>query len=146
MSKDLQPQVEFFWPVRVYIEDTDAGAIVYHGNYLNYMERARTESLRALGFDKTYITGSDILLVVHSLAIDYKMPAVLDDELRVEAHVLQLKRTSITFRQNIWRGTELLTEANVKIACINKKEMRPMVMPDDLYQALTRWISSGQPA
>ncbi|CAA0081467.1 Acyl-CoA thioesterase YbgC [BD1-7 clade bacterium] len=139
-----QPLAEFFWRVRAYIEDTDAGGIVYHGNYLNYMERARTESLRALGFDKTYVTGAEILLVVHSLAIDYKQPAVLDDELLVEAHVMGLKRTSITFRQNILRGTELLTEATVKIACINKNTMRPVAMPDELSAALRRWIDVGE--
>ena len=140
MSKDLQklPLLrEFFWQARAYIEDTDAGGIVYHANYLNFMERARTESLRSLGFDKSDIFDADCIFVVHSLQIDYKKPAKLDDKLNIEAHVLQLKRSSILFRQNIWRETELLSTATVKIACIDKIEQKPAAIPAAIHKALS---------
>lgn len=130
---------EFWWPVRVYIEDTDAGGIVFHGNYLKYMERARTECLRALGFDKQFVVGQELMFVVHSLQIDYKMPARLDEELKVEAHIMQLRKTSIIFRQNIVRGDQLLCLATVGIACISKSQMRPMAIPASLYRALKNY-------
>lgn len=130
------PLAEFFWPVRVYMEDTDAGGIVYHVNYLKYMERARTECLRALGFEKSWIFDQDSMFVVHSMAIDYKMPALLDQELKVEAHIMKLRRTSIIFRQNILRGDQALCLAEVSIACVDKNRMRPIAMPDDIYQVL----------
>lgn len=131
-----EPLAEFLWTMRAYMEDTDAGGIVYHVNYLKFMERARTECLRSLGFDKQYIFGQDLMFVVHSLAIDYKMPAQLDEELNVEAHIMQLKRTSIIFRQNTLRDNELLCQAEVKIACVTKEAMRPVAMPEIIYKAL----------
>lgn len=131
---------EFFWPVRVYMEDTDAGGIVYHINYLKFMERARTECLRALGFDKTYIFEQDSMFVVHSMEINYRVPAQLDDTLQVEAHIMQLKRTSMIFRQNISRNNDVLCEAKVTIACVCKKRMRPVAMPVEIYQMLQHHI------
>ncbi len=133
-----QPLLEFVWPVRAYMEDTDAGGIVYYVNYLKFMERARTECLRNLGFDKRFVLGQECMFVVHSLNIDYKSPALLDEELIIEAHIMQLKRTSIIFRQNIYRADELLCAAQVKIACVSREGMRPVAMPDQLFQALQR--------
>ena len=130
------PLREFFWQARTYIEDTDAGGIIYHGNYLNFMERARTESLRALGFDKSFIFDAECIFVVHSLQIDYKRPAKLDELLTIEAHIMQLRRSSIIFRQNILRGDELLSKAQVKIACIDKEKQKPCVIPVPMYKAL----------
>ncbi len=144
-KNDLPVLREFIWQARAYIEDTDAGGIVYHGNYLNFMERARTESLRSLGFDKSAIFDADCIFVVHSLQIDYKRPATLDDLLNIEASVLQLKRSSILFRQNIYRGDdeqkELLSAAEVKIACIDKHEQRPCAIPDDIYDAIAQTLN-----
>jgi len=137
--KDLQnnpPLREFIWQARAYIEDTDAGGIVYHANYLNFMERARTESLRSLGFDKSDIFDAECIFVVHSLQIDYKKPAKLDELLEIEAHIMQLKRSSIIFRQNIKRDGELLSKAQVKIACIDKQEQKPCAIPKPIYSAL----------
>jgi tol-pal system-associated acyl-CoA thioesterase len=131
-----EPLTEFFWSVRVYMEDTDVGGIVYHVNYLKYMERARTECLRSLGFDKQYIFNQESMFVVHSMSVNYKSPAELDQELKVEAHIMQLRRTSIIFRQNILRGSEILCEAKVSIACVNKKQMRPTAMPEAIFHAL----------
>ena len=126
----------FCWHTRAYIEDTDAGGIVYHANYLNFMERARTECLRQLGFDKQSIFDAACIFVVHSLHIDYKKPALLDDWLTVEAHIMHLKKSSIVFRQHIWREQTLLSEASVKIACIDKIQQKPCAIPEPIYQAL----------
>ncbi|NRB39513.1 MAG: tol-pal system-associated acyl-CoA thioesterase [Pseudomonadales bacterium] len=136
----------FFWPVRAYIEDTDAGGIVYYVNYLKFMERARTEALRALGFGKQFILNQEAMFVVHSLQVDYKKPALLDEELRVEAHIMQLKRTSMIFRQNIYRDdagkSELLCCASVKIACVSKDQMRPTAIPAVVVEKINLAISS----
>lgn len=131
------PLQEFFWPVRVYIEDTDAGGIVFYVNYLKYMERARTECLRALGFAKAGIMDDKEMFVVHSLNVDYKQPAKLDELISVEAHIIQVKRSSVIFRQNIWRDEELLCTATVKIACVNRDTLKPIAMPDNMHASLT---------
>lgn len=123
------------------MEDTDAGGIVYHVNYLKFMERARTECLRALGFDKQFLFEQESMFVVHSLSVDYKAPAQLDQALKVEAHIMQLRRTSIIFRQNIYRADELLCLATVGIACVSKSTMRPAAMPDVMYKALKNYTN-----
>lgn len=137
---DTEPLLRFFWKLRAYIEDTDAGGIVYYVNYLKFMERARTESLRQLGFGKQFILNQDSMFVVHSLAVDYKKAALLDEELTVEAFIMQLRPSSIIFRQNIYRDeagqSELLCSAIVKIACVSKVEMRPIAMPNEVLVAI----------
>lgn len=136
LLQETDPLIPFTWQARAYIEDTDAGGIVYHGNYLNFMERARTEGLRALGFGKQFIFDAECIFVVHSLNINYKKAAKLDELLTIEAHIMQLKRTSIIFRQNIYRGDELLTQAQVKIACIEKDTGKPVAVPAVIFDAL----------
>ena len=89
--------------VRVYFEDTDAGGIVYYVNYLKFMERARTELVRSLGFDQSVLQVENIIFVVHSVTARYHAPARLDDELEVNVEVLELKRASIRFRQQVRR-------------------------------------------
>lgn len=128
---------EFIWPVRVYIEDTDAGGIVFYVNYLKYMERARTEHLRSLGFAKQGIMNDQAMFVVHSLDVAYKKSAKLDELLQIEAHIVQLKRSSVIFRQNVWRDNELLCAANIKIACVSSETLKPVAIPQDLFHALT---------
>ena len=140
VKKD-KPLLEFTWPVRVYIEDTDAGGIVFYVNYLKFMERARTECLRSLGFDKSYIFTQEAIFVVHSLQVDYKMPAQLDEKLKVEANIMQLKRTSLIFRQDIYRDDELLCAAQVKIACVSADGMKPLKMPQEIFDALQNRVS-----
>ena len=129
----------FQLPIRVYIEDTDAGGIVFYVNYLKYMERARTELLRSLGFDKPAVTNNNGILVVASAQIDYKRSAVLDDALLVTASVLKLTKVSVVFEQVVLRGEELLCSATIKVACVNKEGMRPMAMPADLYKKIREW-------
>lgn len=126
----------FQWPVRVYIEDTDAGNIVYYVNYLKFMERARTEFMRTLGYDKPAFLSGGRLLVVHSANTRYLRPALLDDALQVSAEVSKLARSYLVFRQCVTRGQELLCEADIKVACVRQSDMRPVPFPEDVQAAL----------
>lgn len=119
----------FSIPVRVYIEDTDAGGIVYYVNYLKFMERSRTEFLRQYGYDKPAILEDGTLLVVHKAEVNYRRSARLDDLLTVTTEVDTLARTNVLFKQRIYRGNELLCEGLIRIACVNPDTMRPCAMP-----------------
>ena len=132
--------MEFKWPVRVYIEDTDAGGIVYYVNYLKFMERARTEFLRHLGFDHAQMIKEGRMFVIHSSQIHYREPAYLDDELMVSVVVDELRRTHLTFRQQLHRGAKKLTEAKIKGACVNKNTMKPCTIPAKMTEALQAYI------
>lgn len=115
---------------RVYYEDTDAGGIVYYVNYLKFMERARTERLRSLGFVQSALAQQGLLFVVHSSEARYRVPARLDDELSVTAEVVELGRASLRFRQQVTRsdGT-LLCEGHVVVACVCADNFKPRAMP-----------------
>ena len=126
----------FSIPVRVYIEDTDAGGIVYYVNYLKYMERARTELVRSLGYDKPAMPQQGLLLVVHSAEVQYRRSARLDDPLQVSASIGKLGRAAITFEQKIWRGDEIICEGVVKVACVDDTSRKPCALPETIYQAL----------
>lgn len=126
----------FSIPVRVYIEDTDAGEIVYYVNYLKYMERARTEFMRTLGYDKPAMPAEGLLLVVHSVEIQYRCSALLDDVLQVSAAVGKLGRAAVTFEQKIWRGNGIICTAAVKVACVSRANRKPSALPTSIYQAL----------
>ena len=119
--------------LRVYIEDTDAGEIVYYVNYLKFMERARTEFMRSLGYGKTAIFSSDKMFVVHSANVKYLGAARLDDELLVTAHPLKVARSNIVFEQSVFRGGELLCKGEIRIACVDRASNRPCAMPDAMY-------------
>lgn len=129
-------------PVRVYIEDTDAGGIVYYVNYLKYMERARTELMRHLGFAKPAVLDEGMLLVVHSLTTGYRKPARLDDSLEVSAEVLKLARTNLVFQQQVTRAGELLCEAEIKVACVCQQTMKPVAIPDTMRGAISAWAET----
>lgn len=126
----------FNFPVRVYIEDTDAGGIVYYVNYLKFMERSRTEFLRSLGYDKPAVLNDRLLLVVHSADINYRLPARLDDQLQVSTSVALLKRGSVTFKQTVTRGNHLLCEGLIRIACVDGDNFKPCAIPADLHAQL----------
>lgn len=119
--------------LRVYIEDTDAGGIVYYVNYLKFMERARTEFMRALGYGKTAIFSDDKMFVVHSANVQYLGAARLDDELSVTARPVKVARSNIVFEQCVLRGGELLCRGEVRIACVDRSGNRPCAMPDEMY-------------
>jgi len=125
-------------PVRVYIEDTDAGGIVYYVNYLKYMERARTEYLRALGFDKQYLLGQDHLFVVQQVTVNYRLPATLDDQLRVVARPARRGRAFIDFEQAVLRGDDNLCDATVRVVCVARATMKPAPFPREIHDALPR--------
>lgn len=136
----MQP---FYLPLRVYIEDTDAGGIVYYVNYLKYMERSRTEFLRALGYDKPAILNGDLLLVVHSAQVNYRRPARLDDLLHVTTQMHKLARSYVDFQQQIIRGDELLCEGIIRIACVHASTMKPSALPGTMHQQLTHTFHSS---
>lgn len=128
---------QFVHPCRVYYEDTDAGGIVYYVNYLKFMERARTERLRHLGFSQAQMADDNLLFVVHSAQARYHAPARLDDELRVSAQVETLKRASLKFYQQVRRVSDdlLLCEGHFSIACVRADTLKPRGIPEQLYAA-----------
>ncbi|WDY56844.1 tol-pal system-associated acyl-CoA thioesterase [Pseudomonas sp. PSKL.D1] len=122
---------------RVYYEDTDAGGVVYYVNYLKFMERARTERLRHLGFSQQQLAGENLLFVVHSSEARYHAPARLDDELRVTAQVLELNRASLRFVQQVWREKDetLLCEGQFLVAAVRADTFKPRALPPELRHA-----------
>ena len=123
----------FLWPVRVYYEDTDAAGVVYYANYLRFMERARTEWLRAMGFEQTELAQSDgVAFVVRSAAIDYLAPGRFDDELHVSVELIKVGAGQIEVIQRVLRGEDLLARAAVKVACVALRTMRPVRIPRSL--------------
>ncbi len=125
---------EFRLPIRVYIEDTDAQGIVYYVNYLKYMERARSEWLRSFGFASPAFWGDDLIFVVHSLSINYKKSARLDDQVVATAQGTEYGRAYFVVDQTVCRGTELMCDARVKVACVNRATMRPVAMPTAMLE------------
>ena len=124
-------------PVRVYYQDTDAGGVVYHAQYLSFMERARSELLNAAGIDLGSFTSEHgMLFVVFQIAITYHQPARLNEQLTVSAEVARMGRASLVFRQRVERGAELLCEADVTVALVDRERMRPARIPEQLSQAL----------
>jgi tol-pal system-associated acyl-CoA thioesterase len=127
----------FVFPVRVYYEDTDAGGVVYHSQYLNFMERARTEWLRGLGFAQAALRQDEqVLFVVHSMQIQFKKPAKLDDDLNVVSQLTEMGRGSFSCRQQIMRDELVLLEAQVKVACVNADSFKPTGIPARIKIAL----------
>lgn len=132
------PDQVFIWPVRVYYEDTDSGGVVYYANYLKYMERARTEYLRASGFEQTALAADHgVMFVVRRVSIEYHKPARFNDELIVTSRVTQLGRCRIVFRQAIERG-EMLVSGEVDVACVSATTFKPAKIPSSLRQAMEK--------
>jgi len=127
---------EFSHQLRVYIEDTDAGGIVYYVNYLRFMERARTEFMRSLGYGKDYIFSSDLMFVVRDVAVTYILSARLDDELDVTASVVQVRGASLIFRQSVRRRGELLAQGEVTVACVDRSSVKPRRLPTEIATQL----------
>lgn len=123
--------------VRVYYEDTDAAGIVYYANYLRFIERGRTEFLRALGHDQHALMQEGVAFAVRSVNAEFLRPARLDDLLTIETAVASLGRAQLTFTQRILRGGELLLEAQVRIACIDPAGGRPIRLPPAIQRQLS---------
>ena len=133
-QNDTQP---FALSCRVYFEDTDAGGIVYYVNYLKFMERARTERLRSLGFAQSQLAEDGLLFVVHSVSALYLAPAKLDDQLLVSAEVIELNRASLRFRQQVRRIADdaVLCEGQFLVACVRADNLKPRAIPEALHAA-----------
>lgn len=125
----------FNWPVRVYYEDTDAGGVVFYANYLKFYERARTEMLRAMGYEQDdLIAREGIIFVVRSVQLDYLVPARFNELLDVTAEVTETKKASLLFKQTIVRDGKELNKAEIRIACLDAKTMRPKAIPEKLLE------------
>lgn len=134
----------FSWPTRVYWEDTDGGGVVYYANYLKFLERARTEWLRSLGFAQSdLVKDPGVVFVVSSLALDYKRPARLDDSLDITCNVEMDGKVCMQFAQHIRRGDDVLVEASVRVACLDAQSFRPKRIPVGIAGAI-RDLSSGE--
>lgn len=132
--------MQFTWPIRIYYEDTDAGGVVYYANYLKFMERARTEWLRAIGFDQSRMLDQlGLGFVVTEARARYRRPARLDDELMVGVAVESARGARIQFRQDIHRvDGELLCRGRVDIACLDLNTFRPQPVPDEICAEITQ--------
>ncbi|MDF7670315.1 tol-pal system-associated acyl-CoA thioesterase [Orbaceae bacterium ESL0721] len=121
---------EFDWFARVYYEDTDAGGVVYHARYLGFYERARTEILRQLDISQQKLLQEGIAFVVKKMDISYHFPARLDDMLNIHSKVSDIRKASIIFQQTIFnQNQQLISSANVTIACVNIIKMKPCGLP-----------------
>ena len=128
---------KFIWPIRVYYEDTDAGGVVFYANYLKFFERARTEMLRAMGYEQDeLIVNEGIIFVVRSVQVDYLRSARFNEQIQVSAEVTFAKKASLTFEQLITRGDEVLCTSVIRIACLDAKTMRPKAIPENLLELL----------
>lgn len=126
----------FSWPVRVYWEDTDAGGVVYHASYLRFLERARSEHLRALGIEQERLrTDNSVVFVVRDMEIGFVKPARLDDVLAVTVALVERRNASLVFNQQILRAADraVLVTARVRAACIDAASFRPRPIPEGLF-------------
>ena len=143
MSGALGTVSVFSWPARVYWEDTDGGGIVYYANYLRFLERARTEWLRSLGYSQQALAGEPgIVFTVASLTVEYRRPARLDDELTITCKPHADRAATLRFEQAIFRGRDpggeppLLT-AGVRVVCVDAQTLKPRRLPASLMNVLT---------
>ena len=124
---------QFSWPVRVYYEDTDAGGIVYYGNYLKFMERARTEWLRSCGIDVAELADTDSLMfTVRAIALDFLKPARLSDNLDVSVAIGRIRKVSVELEQAIVRAEDVLCTGQVRLACVDVDTLKPKAIPKHL--------------
>lgn len=127
----------FDFPQRIYFEDTDAGGVVYHAHYVKFLERARTEWLRYLGFTSSELERKyKMLWVVSEIAVEFVKPARLDDSVNISVAVENLGRVRCTFHQEIRRGEETLVKARVLVACVSADSFKPIEIPADLRKKM----------
>ena len=133
----MSPSPSFAASFSVYWEDTDAGGVVYYANYLRFLERARTDWLRAMAIDQQQLRAErGLQFVVVSINVDFLRPAVLHDEILVTAELNRLAGATIHFKQTIMRGEEQLIDAAVRVACLDSGTLKPRAIPKDLF---TEW-------
>ena len=138
MKPTLQPELFVYsFPVRVYFENTDAGGVVYHSEYLKFLERARTEWLRHLGYDhQTLAREHRVIFVVSAAAVDFTKPARLDDTVAVSVRLESLGKVRCVFAQEIRRDDEVLVSARVTVACVTGENMKPVEIPEGLRKKM----------
>ena len=133
----MPPAPRFSVPFRIYWEDTDAGGVVYYANYLKFMERCRTDWLRALGVDQLQLRAErQLQFAVVSVTVDFLRPAMLNDEILVTAELVRLSGATIVFKQWIMRGDAQLIDASARVACLDSGSLKPRAIPKDLF---TEW-------
>jgi acyl-CoA thioester hydrolase len=136
-ARRLSVSSQFAWRVRVYYEDTDLGGVVYYANYLKFLERARTEWLRSLGFAQTVLAADHgVVFVVRSIALDYLKPARFDDQLDVTVGIADTGASRIGLAQRVRRGADDLVTANVDIACVHTATFKPVRIPATILAAI----------
>lgn len=129
--------------MRVYYEDTDAGGIVFYANYLRFAERGRTEYLRALGFEnKSLMDNQGVIFVVRRVEADYMIPAYLDDMLRLETSVIEIKNASFKMKQSLFRHNDLIFSADVILVCVDRAG-KPTRLPDQLRTKMLNTAVEG---
>jgi len=136
----VQMKAVFSLPIRVYYEDTDTGGVVYHSNYLNFMERARSEWLRELGFEQDEIRGNEgVIFAVRAVDISYDRPARFNELLSVTVALGRRGTASLTLEQEVRRGEEVLATASVRIVCIDAARFVPAAIPERIVQSVLAW-------
>ena len=134
----------FSIPTRVYWEDTDAGGVVYHAQYVAFLERARTEWVRALGYGQDGLRlDHGLVFALRDMRIDFRRPARLDDALQVTVSLRRCRHASIVFAQTILRDGELLVDAQVRCAALEASTFRPRAIPEALHTQLNRLVEPG---
>ncbi|MDR0934279.1 MAG: tol-pal system-associated acyl-CoA thioesterase [Burkholderiaceae bacterium] len=137
MSQPKDNTFVFEWPVRVYIEDTDMGGVVFYANYLKFFERARTEWLRSTGItQQTLMEEFSLIFVVSRFAVDYLASARLDDELRLTVEPVHIGRASVDLKQRAFRGEKLLASAELRIVSVSLPAMRPVAIPPYILEKM----------
>ena len=131
----MTQQPNFSSCFRVYWEDTDGGGVVYYANYLKFMERCRTDWLRALGIDQSCLRlERQLQFAVMDLQIRYLRPAMLEDEIRVSAVLTRMTAASFSFKQEIWRDAMQLIDASTRVVCLDSINLKPKAIPTDLFK------------
>lgn len=132
--------MKFYWPIRVYYEDTDSGGVVYYANYLKFMERARTEYLRSLGVEQDHLRCEQgLIFIVHSVAVDYLRPARFNDALQVGLKLENHGRTFLDFYQEVRSDKNkeiILCKGRVKVACLDEASFRPRPIPKEMLREI----------
>ncbi len=136
-GNNYKPMKDFIWPIRVYYEDTDAGGVVFYANYLKFFERARTEMLRALGYEQDHLLRTEgIIFAVRSVQVDYLSPARFNQQLQVFTQLTLVKKASLVFEQVVKRDDDVLCEGSVRVACLDAQTLRPKAIPETLFRAI----------
>lgn len=130
--------------LRIYYKDTDAGGIVYHSNYLEYAERARTEFLHEIGLSNKALIDRDIAFIIKRAEIDYKSPARLEDTITVHTRIGEIKNASMVMLQTVKRGDTELVDLKIMVVFVNPHTLKPVRIPEDLKEKFAGYLPEGE--